>query len=990
VPAFEQAITEADVVFIVGTGLSAATTNGAPTSTWVGLVRSGAERAAKLNNRVDEQWLTIVQSQLDYPSTDMVINAASSVASAIRELGDTAYAAWLREDVGDLVASDEAVASALLSYPFPVLTTNYDKLLEQVGGRETRDWTDSRGFQDVVTRSSSAIGHIHGVWDRPDSVILTAADYARLSTHESMQALEKAMATLKSIVYVGFGSGLGDPNFASLLEWHRRVFPQSSTTHYRLCRTDELDELRRLHANDHVVPVAYGDQHADLAPFLARHAPASESLITNAVGLARDVVQEARELIRDSMTNESVLVDTGADDLVRRDLTIPPILLPVPHATFVRDRLRRGDTAEVERLDPHREIESHDFFVVVGDEGSGLTTAVKWLATQSSELLGTAAPIYVRFSECRHRSDPLGAATRNAAMNCGLIHDRGASLPDHIIAIDDFRASVPRLSDTVLGQVVASDAIVKIIGCHQGEEDELATKLNSLGVSPRILFLGRMRKTDVKNLAERLAPGQGNRLADEALKVLEAEGLRRTPLTVSLLLYLALRGSAHDTRNQTSMLDAYTLLLLGIGNPHENTTGLTETDLEAVLGKFAESLIWDEKPSLSEPEAVRVIADVIQKFGWQANATHVLDFFLQRRLLRRHGDSIEFARYAYFTLFAAKRALVDPEFRDLVVNDLFYYQPVAVKLSALSRADEDLLQRIRPLIDEELAVAVSPGSPYEPTPLITIDELPPPEEVHRSTDALERVEDGDDLEFPESDSVGSFGLVKASMSPPARLHRVLTLISTVIRDLDQIENLELKKELLVDTVELWGRFITVLSSDSSLGDLRSAVARHLETEGGTDGDDNADLVDFLSRSIPAGTVIGGMEMTLSSPKLASVLESAINAGELSRTNERLTATLLLLFLQRSPGWAKKAASLIEEAEPTWVVTHFFHALCQDAYAQGATPEEDALHLCKTVYLKQQSFASPDIRSAHLDRYAHRLRTMRAKNKYSPPTSHTDT
>jgi len=540
---------------------------------------------------------------------------------------------------------------------------------------------------------------------------------------------------------------------------------------------------------------------------------------------------------------------------------------------------------------------------------------------------------------------------------------------------------VPRLSELVLSQVVASDAIVKIVGCRQGEEDELVSRLNASGVTPRVVFLGRMRKADIVTLAEKLAPGQGKHLAGEAIKVLETEGLRRTPLTVALLLYLAHRGSAHETRDQASMLDAYTSLLLGIGNPHENTTGLTETDLEAILGKYAESLIWDEKPSVSETAAVRIISEAVSKFGWQANATGVLNFFLHRRILRRHGESIEFARYAYFTLFAAKRAVVDSEFRDLVVNDLFYYQPVAMKLSALSRADEDLLQRVRPLLDEELALAVGPGSPYEPTPLITIDELPPPDDPI-PLDTPHNTGDGDELEFPESDSAGSFGLIKAEMSTPARLHRTLSLVSTILRDLDQIENLKLKQSLLVDTLELWGRFIAVLSADSSLSDLRSAVARHLETDGDSDSADHADLADFLSRSIPAGTAIGGMEMSLSSPKLTSVLDQALHDGELAKTNERLTAALLLHFLLRSRGWAEKCVSLITRAEPTWVITHFFHALCQDAYAQGVTPEEDAMRLCKTIYLKQQSFSSPDIRSAHLDRYVQRLRTMRARNRHS--------
>ncbi|WP_170245533.1 hypothetical protein, partial [Microbacterium saccharophilum] len=356
-------------------------------------------------------------------------------------------------------------------------------------------------------------------------------------------------------------------------------------------------------------------------------------------------------------------------------------------------------------------------------------------------------------------------------------------------------------------------------------------------------------------------------------------------------------------------------------------------------------------------------------------------FFLARRLLRRHGSRIEFARYAYFTLFAAKRALVDAEFRDLIVTDLFYYQPVAIKLAALARTDEDMLGRLLPLVEEELADMVSPGSPYELTPLITIDEMPQLEETTASGGELEPAT-SDELEFPESNSAGSFGLVKADMTSTARMHRTLWLVSSVLRDLDQVENLELKRRTLVELLELWGRFITVLSADASLADLRSAVTRHLQTSGDSSEESDEKLEDFLGRSIPAGVAIGGIEMTLSSPKLASVFDVALSSGGLRRSNECVTASLLLLFLLRSPGWAMKAATLVDQAEATWVLTHFFHALCQDAYAQGGAPEDELLALCKALYLKQQTFTSADIRSAHLDQYTQRLRTERAKTRHS--------
>ncbi|MFD5864761.1 SIR2 family protein [Agromyces sp. NPDC127015] len=961
--------------------MSAATSGGAPTSTWAGLIRSGADRAQALNPSLGTQWRALVDGSLDYGATNTVIQAAGMVATEIRARGDHAFNGWLAEDIGELQIKNDGVATALAAYPFPILTTNYDTLLESATGRKSADWTDLRAFQDVVTRGSDAIGHLHGIWSTPTSVVLTESDYAQFGSHESIQALERAVSTLKSIVYVGFGAGLSDPNFASLLDWHRSKFPDSTVIHYRLCLLSEHAELTRIHANDHVAPVVYGEKYEDLAAFLRLHVPSRSDLVINGAGLARDVVQEARDRLWESMTAESVLVEASGGDLVQAELVVPPVLLPVPHASFVRDRMQNGPRSEVAHLDGYAEVQSHDFFVVVGDEGSGLSTAVKWLATQSSELLGSAAPIFVRFVDCRSRREPLLSAVTTAAMSAGVLFDRKDVLPPHVLAIDDFDPTKRRAADAVLAQIAHSPAIVKIVGCGQGNEDEIVGGLRSLGVEPRILYVGRMRRSDIAALADKLAPGRGSQLAAEALRILDGEGLKRTPMTVSLLLFLLLRGGAREATDQTEMLDAYLSILLGVGDPHHDGTGLTDSDLQAILSNMAESMIRDEKPSLPEHDAVRAIAEVMDKYGWSAVPSDVLNLLVQRRILRRHRSAVEFGRYAYFTLFAAKRAVVDPNFRALIVKDIFYYAPLATRIASLTPTDEDLLKRLVPLLDEELKDETSPGSPYERVPLLAVNTAPENKTSHSATAVAESTLD--DLEFPESDSPGSFGLVKADMSATARMNRTLRLVSSVLRDLDQVERLDIKRDLLTKTLEVWGRLITALSTDSSLADVKEALTRGL-ISGGADTDDETrrEWIEFLARSVPAGTVLSGIESTLISPKLQATLREALRRNELSATPECTTATLFFLFLMRSDGWAVSATALVERATPTWVLTHFFRALCEDAYRRGASPESELMELCRALFVMDQAFASPDLRAAHLDVYSRQLRNLRAKERHS--------
>lgn len=357
-------------------------------------------------------------------------------------------------------------------------------------------------------------------------------------------------------------------------------------------------------------------------------------------------------------------------------------------------------------------------------------------------------------------------------------------------------------------------------------------------------------------------------------------------------------------------------------------------------------------------------------------------------MLKNHDGFIEFARYAYFTLFAAKRAIKDKDFRDLIVNDLFYYEPVAVKLAALARTDEDLLERLAPLLAEGLDERVDQGSPYEILPLVEVTALPPAREEQEAEPTVTAVartdhEDDDELEFPDPSATGSFGLVRSEMAVTARLYRTVRLASSLLRDLDQIEQLELKQAALVQTLELWGRFIAALSADESLADLRKAVTENLPDDDEDRNDaDKERFIDFLVRSIPAGTALSGMEGTLVSTKLDAVLEKAFHAGQLTSSPERVTGALFFYYLQRPAGWVEKVRAILQDAADTWIVTQFFHALCQDLYAQGvgSDDDEDVMELCKDLATRGHSFVNADLREDYLNRYSKKLLTARARSK----------
>lgn len=166
------------------------------------------------------------------------------------------------------------VPEALAALGLPLLTTNYDDLLEEVTGQPAVTWRDSAQVEHVMRGDERGIVHLHGYWRRPDTVVLGIRSYEDVVRDGHAQAMQQATRALKTLLFVGYGGGFDDPNFGALLEWSRKALKSSSYVCYRLALEKDVEELRRKHtADDRVRIVTFGKDFSDLAPFLRSLAP---------------------------------------------------------------------------------------------------------------------------------------------------------------------------------------------------------------------------------------------------------------------------------------------------------------------------------------------------------------------------------------------------------------------------------------------------------------------------------------------------------------------------------------------------------------------------------------------------------------------------------------------------------------------------------------------------------------------------------------------
>jgi len=261
----KREIATGQLLVIVGTGVSIAATKNSAAASWTGLLKSGVDRCEP---RCPPGWGDRVRAQIDGDLVDLLC-AAENVSQRLSAPNGADYASWLEETVGTLCVVDREVIEALVSLEVPLATTNYDDLLEDVSGLRKVIWTDRRRVESFVRGRLDGILHLHGHWDDPESVVLGIRSYEDILRDEHAQNTLRTLRTMRTLLFVGFGGGLQDPNFGSLLKWAGRVFSESGFRHYRLyLGATGPGALSSLEADQTISPLSYGAKYEDLGPFL--------------------------------------------------------------------------------------------------------------------------------------------------------------------------------------------------------------------------------------------------------------------------------------------------------------------------------------------------------------------------------------------------------------------------------------------------------------------------------------------------------------------------------------------------------------------------------------------------------------------------------------------------------------------------------------------------------------------------------------------------
>jgi len=267
----QRLLSEDRVIPVIGAGFSSAVAN---LPGWNKLVELGFQYASDRNLDKD-----LIARGEKYLNENQLLKS-SNILKEILHAPKFPFVNFINDHFGNpTIISDELVNSVLdLSTPI-IMTTNYDTLLSTVNSYSNKMKYVHKQYQEVINslkKDEEIIIHLHGIYDRPDTIILSEQDYIDLNKNVGYKALLQKIISDYHLLFIGCSKdGVMDEDFLPIFNFIKEYFPYSSNQHFILLHEKELKNKNHipLLTECNVETIVYGNEYSLLGEFINKINP---------------------------------------------------------------------------------------------------------------------------------------------------------------------------------------------------------------------------------------------------------------------------------------------------------------------------------------------------------------------------------------------------------------------------------------------------------------------------------------------------------------------------------------------------------------------------------------------------------------------------------------------------------------------------------------------------------------------------------------------
>ncbi|WP_101774559.1 SIR2 family protein [Pasteurella oralis] len=194
-----------------GAGFTKAITDGKAPS-WRDLLQQVCQR--------NELPLDILDEANEYSAALNLEEKAQLIAGLLQDKKKSIHVeiSEIIQDIQLAITDIENIKTFFKNESFHLLTTNYDKLAEQLAGENYQSFSPKK----PIPRSSAKtkIYHIHGAIDAPDGMVVTAEDYFQFINYESYFSRKLSVCLHENLVVI-LGYSLSDTNLKAIINEYK-------------------------------------------------------------------------------------------------------------------------------------------------------------------------------------------------------------------------------------------------------------------------------------------------------------------------------------------------------------------------------------------------------------------------------------------------------------------------------------------------------------------------------------------------------------------------------------------------------------------------------------------------------------------------------------------------------------------------------------------------------------------------------------------------
>jgi predicted MPP superfamily phosphohydrolase len=630
---------------------------------------------------------------------------------------------------------------------------------------------------------------------------------------------------------------------------------------------------------------------------------------------------------------------TEAEPTMLDDLLVEPRFLPLAYKDAVAAKQVQDDFAvdEVEPWNPG--WVDAQVVVVAGEQESGVSSALLWLAGDRYSREASLLPVYVPF-EPLFNGRGLTRALESAALQSGWSRAQG-TLPSMLIACDDVTADGRGIT-TLLEYLQEHPEHRLVIGCREEDGGGIGEALRRCDMTFTRTFLGPFRRHQLRELVEKVAGP--TEMTERVFEVVESQGLPRSPFILTALTAVMVGAGADEvtTLNESDLLDAYvTMLLSRDAGPHDKPVEMDHRHREHLLGSLAEHFTTQEIHSLMRLDAEEYFAQWFRAKGWDPGASpgNVLDDLIRRKLLAQDGNrNVGFRQPALQHLFAAKRLIEDVGFMQIILEDPLANSSVIAHAAGLQRSSRPLLLALvgatEDLVDghlEDLSIfdkvtdedgwtELKP-SPEQLRHALRRDEPPDlPENVRDQDERLDALRDRWE-QSPEE------GLPKFAIEH-GKLGNAVALLTEVLKSSELVDDVPLKKQALRVAIQGWA----LMTGYASAAGEGTALREFLEVnETQWDAEGMPREIENVMRLLLVVVMLVGVESDLGTPQLTAIIDEMFSESALLEQSATAMYATLLFFAVHEGAAVDRMRTLFEAYPDHPIIAVVVRAWAHSAY-----------------------------------------------------------